>query len=66
MTPEGTKLRCADGVEDAARGRVVCVVEDHSKEGVEASNYVAAVGKLIKVGVCLAPVVVFNSRYFQL
>lgn len=44
MTPEGSKLRCADGVEDAKRGRVVCVVEDHSKEGVEASNYVAAVG----------------------
>lgn len=44
VTPEGSTLRFADGVEDAPRARVVCVVEDHSAQGKEASNYIAAVG----------------------
>ena len=40
-TPEGS-LRYADAAVDAARGRLICVVEDHRGEG-EAENYLAAV-----------------------
>ena len=42
LTPEG-KLRFADFAIDAARDRLVCVVEDHSADGKEPSNYIAAV-----------------------
>ena len=42
LTPEG-KLRFADFAIDAARDRLICVVEDHSAEGAEPTNYLAAV-----------------------
>jgi hypothetical protein len=42
LTPEG-KLRFADFAIDAARDRLICVVEDHSDEGKEPTNYLAAV-----------------------
>ena len=42
LTPEG-KLRFADFEIDAARDRLICVVEDHSAEGKEPTNYIAAV-----------------------
>uniref|UniRef100_A0A7S0EI64 Peptidase S9 prolyl oligopeptidase catalytic domain-containing protein n=1 Tax=Hanusia phi TaxID=3032 RepID=A0A7S0EI64_9CRYP len=41
LTPEG-KLRFSDMTVDEARGRLICVVEDHSGEG-EPRNYIAAV-----------------------
>ncbi len=41
LTPEG-KLRYADGVVDARRGRIIAVQEDHSGSG-EAVNTVAAI-----------------------
>lgn len=42
LTPAG-KLRFADFAIDAARDRLICVVEDHSEEGKECANYLAAV-----------------------
>ena len=42
LTPE-SKLRYADPVLDRARRRLLCVVEDHSREGKEAENRLAAV-----------------------
>ncbi len=33
-----TNLRYADGVIDSKRGRIICVCEDHTKQGHEASN----------------------------
>jgi len=42
LTPEG-KLRFADFAMDVARDRLVCVVEDHSVEGQEPSNSLAAI-----------------------
>lgn len=42
LTAEGSKLRFADGEVDAARNRLVCVVEDHSVEG-EAVTTIGAV-----------------------
>jgi dipeptidyl aminopeptidase/acylaminoacyl peptidase len=42
VTPEGP-WRYADGVVDRARNRLVCVLEDHSAEGHEPVNCVAAV-----------------------
>ena len=36
-------LRFADGIMDHQRQRLVCIVEDHSIEGQEAQNYLAAV-----------------------
>lgn len=44
LTPAGGKLRFADGVVDAPRGRLLCVVEDHSGAG-EAVTTVGAVGE---------------------
>ena len=41
LTPEG-KLRFADGILDAKRGRIIAVQEDHSGTG-EAVNSIAAV-----------------------
>ena len=41
MTPEGS-LRYADGVFDAARGRIICVREDHTGDG-EPVNAIVAV-----------------------
>ena len=41
LTPEG-KLRHADGILDAKRGRIIAVQEDHSGSG-EAVNSIAAV-----------------------
>lgn len=37
------RLRFADAVVDARRGRIICVCEDHRAEGREAENYLAAV-----------------------
>lgn len=42
LTPEGP-LRYADATVDGRRGRLICVVEDHRREGLEAENYLAAV-----------------------
>jgi dipeptidyl aminopeptidase/acylaminoacyl peptidase len=42
LTPEG-QLRYADASVDEGRGRLICVVEDHRREGLEAENYLAAV-----------------------
>ena len=42
LTPE-SKRRYADMVVDQKRGLIYCVVEDHSIEGPEAENYLAAV-----------------------
>ncbi len=42
LTPE-VPLRYADAAIDRRRGRLVCVVEDHRREGREAENYLAAV-----------------------
>ena len=36
-------IRYADAVVDEARGRLICVVEDHRREGLEAENYIGAV-----------------------
>jgi hypothetical protein len=41
LTPE-SKLRFADGILDAKRGRIIAVQEDHSGSG-EAVNSIAAV-----------------------
>lgn len=42
LTPEGP-LRYADASVDERRGRLICVAEDHRREGREAENYLAAV-----------------------
>ncbi len=42
LTPAGP-LRYADATADDRRGRLICVVEDHRREGFEAQNYLAAV-----------------------
>ena len=41
LTPEG-KLRFADGILDAKRGRIIAVQEDHSGSG-EAVNSIAEI-----------------------
>ena len=43
ITPEGVDLRYGDGMVDGARGRLVCVREDHRDTGREAVNTVVAV-----------------------
>ena len=43
ITPEGVDLRYGDGMVDRARGRLVCVREDHRDAGREAVNTVVAV-----------------------
>jgi hypothetical protein len=58
LTPEGAGLHFADALYDAARRRLVAVVEDHSGgEDVEAANYLAAIGALcfcvVGVRVCV-------------
>ena len=42
ITPEGVDLRYGDGMVDRARGRLVCVREDHRESGREAVNTVVA------------------------
>ena len=42
ITPEGVDLRYGDGMVDRARGRLVCVREDHRDAGREAVNTVVA------------------------
>ena len=42
ITPEGVDLRYGDGMVDRARGRLVCVREDHCDAGREAVNTVVA------------------------
>ena len=42
ISPE-LPIRYADAVVDEARGRLICVVEDHRREGLEAENYIGAV-----------------------
>ena len=42
ITPE-LDVRYADATVDAARGRLICVAEDHRREGVEAENLLVSV-----------------------
>ncbi len=42
LTPD-LSIRYADAVVDDARGRLICVAEDHRREGLEAENYIASV-----------------------
>ncbi len=42
ITPEAP-LRYADAVVDESRGRLICVIEDHRREGLEAENYIGSV-----------------------
>ena len=42
ITPE-LNVRYADATVDAARGRLICVAEDHRREGVEAENLLVSV-----------------------
>ena len=42
ITPE-INVRYADATVDAARGRLICVAEDHRREGVEAENLLVSV-----------------------
>lgn len=47
LTPDGTSLRFADGIIDAARNCLITVQEDHSGQG-EAVNTIAAVSKALQ------------------
>lgn len=42
LTPD-LPIRYADATVDDARGRLICVVEDHRREGLEAENYLASI-----------------------
>ncbi len=42
LSPE-LPIRFADAVVDDERGRLICVVEDHRRDGLEAENYIGAV-----------------------
>ena len=42
LTPE-LPIRYADAVVDEERGRLICVAEDHRREGLEAENYIASI-----------------------
>ena len=42
LTPE-IPVRYADATVDDARGRLICVAEDHRREGLEAENYLASI-----------------------
>lgn len=42
LTPE-LSIRYADATVDDARGRLICVAEDHRREGLEAENYLASI-----------------------
>ncbi|MYG90070.1 MAG: DUF829 domain-containing protein [Chloroflexi bacterium] len=42
LTPE-LPIRYADATVDDARGRLICVAEDHRREGLEAANYLASI-----------------------
>lgn len=44
LTDPAAKQRFADYVLDAPRGRLIAVCEDHSAEGQEAVNSIAAIG----------------------
>ena len=39
----GTNLRYADGIMDSKRERIICVCEDHTKQGREASNTLVSI-----------------------
>ena len=42
LTPE-LPIRYADATVDDERGRLICVVEDHRREGLEAENYIGSI-----------------------
>ena len=42
LTPD-LPIRYADATVDDARGRLICVAEDHRREGLEAENYLASI-----------------------
>jgi dipeptidyl aminopeptidase/acylaminoacyl peptidase len=42
LTPD-IPVRYADATVDEARGRLICVAEDHRREGLEAENYLASI-----------------------
>jgi hypothetical protein len=52
LTAEGSKQRFADYALDAARNRLIAVCEDHSQEGQEAVNSIAAIGERVRELVC--------------
>jgi len=45
LTAADSKQRFADYVLDTARNRLIAVCEDHSQDGQEATNSIAAIGK---------------------
>ena len=42
LTPE-MPIRFADATVDEGRGRLICVAEDHRRDGLEAENYIASI-----------------------
>ncbi|EKX34647.1 hypothetical protein GUITHDRAFT_160229 [Guillardia theta CCMP2712] len=53
ITPEG-KFRFSDMVVDERRSRLICVVEDHSREG-EPTNFIGSVKTDVEEGAALTP-----------
>jgi len=58
LTAADTQQRFADYKLDASRNRLIAVCEDHSKQGQEATNSIAAIGALQRLAQQPAPLVI--------